>query len=442
MKHLILSFGILIISLSTALGQYAEPAVTGANYVPGQIEQGQVSVLTVSFANSGSSAIPASSIQLTISTAKNYYKSDGVTVPGGAGGALFSWAYLGSDVWRGTNTNPIPAFSGGEIKLTVTGVAVSPSYETTNINVQPVANFSAFTDSPNNNNLQPKLKITESQGKVALSPKVYLQGALFGVFLPDTLMRDELRIKDLIPTISPYPGLGLNGITLANTTQLGIVNSSTPSTNNSIVDWVYVELRSAADSSLLVDSRSALLQRDGDIVDVDGVSPLTFTTAIPGSYHVAVRHRNHLGVMSRQPIPLSSVAKVVDFRKGGIPSSNLNPANPVNVSQIAVEQGVALWAGNALYENTLNNKREVIFQGSDNDVNVIYQLVINATANQFFKSPAFKLKGYYNGDVNMDGETVFQGTGNDVEYIYQNVLKNHAGNAMNQPFFIIREQTP
>jgi hypothetical protein len=42
----------------------------------------------------------------------------------------------------------------------------------------------------------------------------------------------------------------------------------------------------------------------------------------------------------------------------------------------------------------------------------------------------------------MDGEVIFQGTGNDAEFIFQNVIKNHAGNTLSQPFFKIREQLP
>ncbi|TDB61103.1 Ig-like domain-containing protein, partial [Arundinibacter roseus] len=286
------------------------------------------------------------------------------------------------------------------------------------------------------------ITVTPVAGKVALLPKVYLQGALFGVFLPDTLMRDDLRLKNLIPTTSPYPDMGLIGITSANVANITVVNASTTSTNNSIVDWVFVELRSALDSTLVLDSRSALVQRDGDIVEVDGLSAITFDSAVPGSYYVVVRHRNHLGVMSASPIALSTATTVVDFRKAATPTFNLNAASAVNIPQVPVQQGVALWAGNALYLNTLDSMREVIFQGPDNDVNVIYQQVINSPANALFKSPFFNLKGYYNGDINMNGETIFQGTGNDVEFIYQNVQKNHEGNTLKQPFFKIKEQTP
>ena len=138
---------------------------------------------------------------------------------------------------------------------------------------------------------------------------------------------------------------------------------------------------------------------------------------------------------------LSENCATIDFRKATTPTFNLDPTNAINQAQVVVEQGVALWAGNALYTNTADGKHNVIFQGTDNDVNVIYQQVINATGNIFI-TPFYKLKGYYSGDINMNGEVIFQGTTNDVEFIYQNVIKNHPGNTLVQPFFKIREQLP
>ena len=264
---------------------------------------------------------------------------------------------------------------------------------------------------------------------IKLLPKVYLQGSLFGVF-SGPLMRDDLRVKNLIPRKSPY--VAWNPVTAADTITSNTVLSVTGA--NAIVDWVFVELRDADDSTIVVDSRSALLQRDGDIVEVDGTSPITFNTFVSADYFVSVRHRNHLGVMSQTALPLTSVVSTIDFRLPTTPTYVL-ANSPIHQSQVDVAQGKALWAGNALYDG------QIIYQGTDNDVNVIYQQVIAATGNPFFL-PFYILAGYYTGDINMDGEVIFQGTTNDVEYIYQNVINNHNGNSLKQNFFIIQEQLP
>lgn len=67
------------------------------------------------------------------------------------------------------------------------------------------------------------------------------------------------------------------------------------------VDWVKVELRDVAGTTV-VESRAAFVLDNGSVVDTDGTSPVTFTTMIGASYHVAIQHRNHLGVMTANPI--------------------------------------------------------------------------------------------------------------------------------------------
>ncbi len=86
---------------------------------------------------------------------------------------------------------------------------------------------------------------------------------------------------------------------------------------NAIVDWVFLELRNGASgSSSVVYTKSALLQKDGDIVEMDGISPVKFTAAQSGNYYVAVRHRNHLGFRTASKYALSGLATALDFGSG------------------------------------------------------------------------------------------------------------------------------
>ncbi len=72
---------------------------------------------------------------------------------------------------------------------------------------------------------------------------------------------------------------------------------------NEVVDWVLVELRDENNSSSVLESRSAFVLQDGSVVDLDGVSPVHFTSP-SGNYFVSVKHRNHLAVMSESAIGL------------------------------------------------------------------------------------------------------------------------------------------
>ena len=137
------------------------------------------------------------------------------------------------------------------------------------------------------------------------NPKAFLQGPY------DTglgLMSDNLRVAGLIPTTSPYTDALTTIQTVFNlggTLGTGLIQDD-------IVDWVWVELRDAVDYTIIVAGKSALLQRDGDIVDSDGISNLSMD-AISGSYYVVINHRNHLGIMSATPLPLTTTPTFIDF---------------------------------------------------------------------------------------------------------------------------------
>ena len=169
---------------------------------------------------------------------------------------------------------------------------------------------------------------------VSVSPKVYLQGPLFSAV--DTgLMNDNLRQNGSLPTTSPY------GDALTVNTNVFNDGGSSGSgvSSDDIIDWVWVELRDEASSSTIVNSRSALLQRDGDVVALDGVSSLPID-GVNGNYFVAVNHRNHLGIMSLNPIALNVISTPIDLSSGT--DSVLGGANAV----VEVSTGIfAMYGG-------------------------------------------------------------------------------------------------
>ncbi|MEL6720824.1 MAG: hypothetical protein AAFP82_19125 [Bacteroidota bacterium] len=127
--------------------------------------------------------------------------------------------------------------------------------------------------------------------------QVDAKGGLEGAY-DSTLdaMRDDLRNKNLIAVQEPFSALGLggNGETIEN----GVLNVSG---NDAIVDWVLVEIE---DGEGNVSTRAALLQRDGDIVDMDGQSPILFNEVLEEFYHISIRTRNHLKVRTAEKVLL------------------------------------------------------------------------------------------------------------------------------------------
>jgi len=72
----------------------------------------------------------------------------------------------------------------------------------------------------------------------------------------------------------------------------------------SIVDWVLVELRDKTNPSTVISTRAAFLMQDSTITDMDGTNPVKFDIILD-SYYVSVHHRNHLPIMSANPVSLS-----------------------------------------------------------------------------------------------------------------------------------------
>ncbi|MEM6687500.1 MAG: HYR domain-containing protein, partial [Bacteroidota bacterium] len=261
--------------------------------------------------------------------------------------------------------------------------------------------------------------IVEPCTDFALDLKVFLQGAALNPNVgEETLMRDDLRVAGFIPTRSPYADMLNCESSVFNTTGA-----------DAIVDWVWIELRDKDDNTSIQYSRSALLQRDGDIVDVDGVSTLNFSTS-DDTYYIVLKHRNHLGIMSIGALTFNATNSV------NFSTSNSAVTFGINAQTTSgMPSGVAaMWCGNA------NNDTVVQYSGTSPDTPNILSEVLNDAGN-FLNFPTYSLTGYNMNDVNMDGVIQYSGTNPDTPFILQNVLASPA-NFLGFSTFSIMEQLP
>ena len=107
------------------------------------------------------------------------------------------------------------------------------------------------------------IPVTIVEAITKLELKVLLQGAM--IFTSDGLMRDDLRTMGLIPLNQPYsaslsPRFAHVGGGGESTSALLL--SQNAFTQDAIVDWVFIEIRAAADSTVILRTISALVQRD------------------------------------------------------------------------------------------------------------------------------------------------------------------------------------
>ena len=206
-----------------------------------------------------------------------------------------------------------------------------------------------------------------------LNAKVFLEGA----YVTDSLkMRDDLRAQQYLPLEEPYQHMA--GFYYPQAEMEGIQTDSSVlvvSGPQAIVDWVFVEIRDQLDSSI-VGTRPALLTRDGNLVDMDGVSPLRLSRVPSGSYHVVIRHRNHLPVMTLTPVYLSPQSTLMDFTTG----SN------ATLQKVQLDDRYAMIAGDATSD--LN------YIGKNHFVDASDRSSIWNNRNQF---------GYLREDANLSG---------------------------------------
>ncbi|HRT54615.1 MAG TPA: hypothetical protein P5291_11065, partial [Flavobacteriales bacterium] len=120
-----------------------------------------------------------------------------------------------------------------------------------------------------------------------------------------------------------------------------------------------------------------------------------------GEYQVALRHRNHLGVMTATAVALSSTAATVDFRSVATGTWGTNARKTIGSTR-------ALWAGNARLDG------QVKYTGSNNDRDPILIKVGNTAPNG-------SVNGYFPEDVNLNGSVKYTGNANDRDPILVNV---------------------
>ncbi|MBN1338950.1 MAG: hypothetical protein JXA03_06485 [Bacteroidales bacterium] len=153
--------------------------------------------------------------------------------------------------------------------------------------------------------------------------------------------------------------------------------------NGNVVDWVLVELRETSGSSAQAVSSTGIgrmagfILNNGDIVGIDGASPLEFNYPFSQNVYAVVYHRNHLPVMSNYPLQENQNMYTYDFTNapdkvcGGVNGHKL------------IAPGV--WG--------------MVSSDGDSDGQITSGDKVEVWGSQV------GLSGYMNGDFNMNGNT-------------------------------------
>jgi len=200
--------------------------------------------------------------------------------------------------------------------------------------------------------------------EVALT--VWLEGANMGTL---SVMQTQLQNNNFLPTMQPYSGIPWNYIGTEN-----VLNAA--NIPNNTVDWVLVELRDANNLTIVISTRAAFLLADGSVVDYNelGATGVVFDDVNAGDYYLAVRHRNHLDVLSSVAVSVPNTTTPYDFTSA--------PSQAYGMAQ----------------QKQMPNGKFALLGGDASADGIISVNDFNHYLNQ-----AATINGYYSADFDLDG---------------------------------------
>lgn len=143
--------------------------------------------------------------------------------------------------------------------------------------------------------------------EMTLDLKVFLEGPFNG-----SDMDNSLHSTGMIPLVQPF------SVEPWNYTG----EEAVAEVPEQVVDWVLVETRDAygvesAGLSSILERKAAFLLTDGRVVDMDGSGNVLFSIEPQENLYVVIYHRNHLSIISAQPLTFADGHYAYDFTLGG-----------------------------------------------------------------------------------------------------------------------------
>jgi hypothetical protein len=305
---------------------------------------------------------------------------------------------------------------------------------------------------------------------LAIRVRAYLEGALMnssGTADGRPLMRDNLRVSPFtasryIPNKDPYKYAVKQTVSSMEIITTDVVNKFTkvaagtltkydsianPTTvfavtgQNAIVDWVFIELRSKTSNTTKVATRSGLIQRDGDVVDLDGVSALRFPGLAMDDYYVVVRHLKHLGSMTASPQTPQQLTTLVNFTTPALATYDKGTTPNGNYTGLAQNTGIktgfrALWGGDFDANGKVKN------DNPNDDLNSLNAEVSFYPSNTTLNTNYDFAYGYMAGDYDMNSKSKFDNPGDDKNMLYAQVFFYPLNTFLLTNFDFLVEQLP
>ena len=285
--------------------------------------------------------------------------------PGGAiySDSIGSYSKLLDSGWSGT---VIPSFSGSTF---------NPNFRTYN-NLSTSYYYHDYNEIP----------------VMKVNLKVFLSGSYASG--TDT-MNCNIRRNSMLPQIPNINYSNKGNLFYYNLKSSDTVSQLFWNQNKKIVDWISIEILNTNNFSS-VDTVPGLLRNDGRILSLNGDTLIRLDARVTsGNYYIVIRHRNHIAVMSKLPIYISTNTPLYDFTTGldkyyGDDAKQLKPGL------------FGMYAGDANYDGIINEADFILYNNDSQNA----------------------LSGYMICDFNIDGYV----TSKDFNFIAPNMRKNISTN--------------
>jgi len=281
---------------TTGSGTFDNNTILNPVYTPGVIDinNGEVTLSLLAYANAPCSNNALSAMTLKIIKQPNVFAGNDAIINEGETYVLseataseysnLEWSTNGTGTFDDPGIlNPEYTPGTGEtgiISLIITAYGNSPCNEQTDIMELEILPYAGFD----------------------LDIKVFLHGPFNGSYM-------NTDLNSILPLSQPY-----------NTSPWNYLGSETTALipNPDIVDWILVELRDATDASSAtpgtkIAQQAAFLKNDGQVIGLDGFSLPHFDDLISQDLFVVIWHRNHVGIISSNPLIRISQVYSYDF---------------------------------------------------------------------------------------------------------------------------------
>lgn len=369
----------------------------------------------------GSTAIyaAASNSQFAAANYNNYYVN-----PSGAGNKFIGQiAAAGSATlaqWKTVTGQETNSISADPLFTSSTNLALQSGSPALNAGVA----ITGITTDINGTTRSVPPAMGAFEGKLLVSVKIFLQGAYSsGLARHKDVTAAWAAVLNAHALNQPYNTAAFGNYNGGENVTAGFFTSTGATTD--ITDWVLLELRDAVTPSTVIARRAAFVREDGLIVDMDGVSAVSFSSVAAGNYFIVVRHRNHLGIRTSvtHAVNGSGAAPLLyDFTTGQAQAYQ-NGAIVTNAAMKDLGTGkFGLWGGNANANTTIRAN------GGANPAINDYAFLINLTLGG--NATLLITNLYSNADLNMDGTVRANGGANpainDYAFLINAILGGNA----------------